>query len=158
MILQLWSFIGKVLGKRNVQVKTIELHLTSNPEMLRVLRAAIQQMCCLAGFAKVDCSKITLAVDEACTNVIKHAYKNHTGLPIVVTCKIGATHLEITVQDYGEPADIHNIKPRPLDEIRPGGLGVYIIRSVMDEVSYSNLPDIGNRLVMSKFLPREKKA
>jgi len=140
-----------------VQAKTIELHLTSNPEMLRVLRAAVQQMCGLAGFAKVDCSKITLAVDEACTNVIKHAYKNRAGLPILVLLKISETHLEVTVQDYGEPAKIESIKPRPLEEIRPGGLGVYIIRSVMDEVAYSHLPDIGNRLVMTKVLPREKK-
>jgi len=126
--------------------------------MLRVLRAAMQQMCGLAGFAKLDCSKITLAVDEACSNVIRHAYMNRPGQPIIVTCRIGETHLEITVQDYGEPVDINRIKPRPLDEIRPGGLGVYIIRSVMDEVSYSNLPDIGNRLVMRKILPRERKA
>jgi anti-sigma regulatory factor (Ser/Thr protein kinase) len=141
-----------------VQEKMIELHLTSNPEMLRVLRASVQQMCCLAGFNKIDCSKITLAVDEACTNVIKHAYKGRGGQPIVVMCKIDADRLIITVQDYGEPANIDNIKPRPLDDIRPGGLGVYIIRSVMDEVQYSNMPDIGNRLVMSKLLPKEKKA
>jgi anti-sigma regulatory factor (Ser/Thr protein kinase) len=146
------------MGDNSVQSKMIELHLTSNPELLRVLRAAVQQMCGLAGFAKLDCSKITLAVDEACTNVIKHAYHSRPGLPIVVTCAIQETTLEITVQDQGEPADIPNIKPRPLDEIRPGGLGVFIIRSVMDQVSYSNLPDIGNRLVMSKILPREKKA
>jgi anti-sigma regulatory factor (Ser/Thr protein kinase) len=139
-----------------VQPKEMELHLTSDPEMLRVVRAAVQQMGILAGFSKIDCSKITLAVDEACTNIIKHAYKNRSGQPIVVTCRLVNDRLEIVIQDRGEPADVSTIKPRPLDEVRPGGLGVYIIRSVMDEVTYSNIPDIGNRLVMIKGLPKEK--
>lgn len=150
-------FVGKGRVDNTEMTKKFELHIPSNPEYLRVVRAAVTQISMLAGFSKLECSKIVLAVDEACSNVIRHAYKNKNGQPIVMTCNILPTKLEITILDYGEPADIKNIKSRPLDDIRPGGLGVYIIRSVMDEVEYNNLAKNVNILTMAKSLPLERK-
>lgn len=135
--------------------KCIKISISSDPVFLRILRAAIDEVSALAGFSRKECAKIILAVDEACSNVIRHAYHNRVGQPIYVTCRITPIKLEIVIIDLGEPADIKTIKPRPLDELRPGGLGVHIIRTVMDEVHYENLAKIGNRLIMTKFLPRE---
>lgn len=135
--------------------RVLELRMTSDAAFLRVLRSMIEQICTLAGFSKMQSSKIVLAVDEACSNVIRHAYKNEPGRPIVVTCHIHPTKLEIILVDQGEAADISRIKPRKLDDIRPGGLGVHIIRTVMDEVHYENIASVGNRLVMAKYLPKE---
>lgn len=132
--------------------------MSSDAAFLRVLRSAVDQICALAGFSKMDSSKIVLAVDEACSNVIRHAYKNKPGKPIVVTCHILPTKLEITLTDQGEAAEISSIQPRALDDVRPGGLGVHIIRTVMDEVQYENLAAVGNRLVMCKYLPKENRS
>jgi len=138
--------------------KSIRISINSDPVYLKVLRAAMDEIADLAGFSRKECAKIILAVDEACSNVIRHAYHNVEGQPIYVTCRITPIKLEIVIVDLGEPADIKSIKPRPLDELRPGGLGVHIIRTVMDEVHYENLAKIGNRLIMAKFLPREEGA
>jgi anti-sigma regulatory factor (Ser/Thr protein kinase) len=136
-------------------VQKIQLHITSDPRFLRLVRTTIDQISFIAGFSKLDRSKIVLAVDEACSNVIRHAYKEKPGLPIIITCIIRKHELAIDIIDQGEKVDIKSIKPRPLDEIRPGGLGVHLIKSVMDNVSYSHLEKVGNRLLMRKSLPKE---
>ncbi|HOT96916.1 MAG TPA: ATP-binding protein [bacterium] len=151
-------FTLKQLGPRWLPGRCVRITITSDPVFLRILRAAIDEIAVLAGFTRKEGAKIILAVDEACSNVIRHAYHNIGGQPIYVTCRITPIKLEIVIIDLGEPADIKSIKPRPLDELRPGGLGVHIIRTVMDEVHYENLSRIGNRLIMAKFLPREERA
>jgi anti-sigma regulatory factor (Ser/Thr protein kinase) len=62
--------------------------------------------------------------------------------------------LECDVRDFGRQVDPSTIRSRSLDEVRPGGLGVHIIRSVMDEVEYSRAEGGGMRLRMLKYLPR----
>lgn len=152
-----YYFTLKQLRPRWLPGRCIRISISSDPVFLRILRAAIDEISSLAGFSRKECAKIILAVDEACSNVIRHAYHNTIGQPIYVTCRITPIKLEIVIVDLGEPADIRSIKPRPLDELRPGGLGVHIIRTVMDEVHYENLARIGNRLIMAKFLPREER-
>jgi len=137
--------------------KTIELHLTSDPPLLSVMRAAVSKVCEIAGFDQLDTSKIILALDEACSNIIRHAYKGKSGQSIIITCNIKPTKLEFILEDQGAPADVKMIKPRPLNEVRPGGLGVYIITSVMDKVKYSEGMDEGNRLLLHKNRPKGKK-
>lgn len=137
--------------------KTIVLNLTSDPPLLSVMRAAVSKVCEIAGFHQMDTSKIILAIDEACSNIIRHAYKGKSGQRIQITCKIKPTKLEFILEDEGEPADVKKIKSRPLNEIRPGGLGVYIITSVMDKVKYSDGNEMGNRLFMQKTIPRDRK-
>lgn len=152
-----FAFTLRQLKPRWLPGKSIRISISSDPIFLRILRAAIDEVSALAGFPRKECAKIILAVDEACSNVIRHAYHNRPGQPIYVTCRITPIKLEIVIVDLGEPADIQSIKSRPLDELRPGGLGVHIIRTVMDEVHYENLAKIGNRLIMAKFLPMEER-
>lgn len=136
-------------------LKTVELHISSDPLLLSVLRAVMNQVCQLAAFSQREISKIVLAVDEACSNVMRHAYKGQLGKPIQVTCTISANTLEIIMVDYGIPLEPQKIKSRDLNELRPGGLGVYLIKSVMDSVVYSH--EHGkNKLVMTKSLPKRK--
>lgn len=137
--------------------KTIVLNLTSDPPLLSVMRAAVSKVCEIAGFDEMETSKIILAIDEACSNIIRHAYKGKSGQNIIITCKIKPTKLEFILEDEGEPADVKKIKSRPLDEIRPGGLGVYIITSVMDKVKFADGMESGNRLVMQKSRPKDQK-
>jgi len=137
--------------------KSIEIHINSDPSLLRMMRAALSQVCEVAGFSSSDTNKIVLAVDEACTNIIRHAYKNKTNKPIIITCTIRRSKLEIVIIDHGSPVDVKKIKPRKLEDLRPGGLGVYLMTTVMDKVKFYNGTDKGNKLIMSKNLPKEVK-
>ena len=132
----------------------IELYSKSNPEYLRLIRATIDQVCQIAGFNRLESSKIVLAVDEACSNVIRHAYLGEPDKEIYIKCTIEKKLLRIRIVDHGIQVDPKKIKPRPLDEIRPGGLGVHLIKSVMDRVRYKNLADSGNELTMIKYMTK----
>ncbi len=139
-------------------IGTFELRLTSDAQLLSVMREAVGYVCTLAGFSPMHTSKIVLALDEACSNIIKHAYKGRGGQPIIIVCRLKRRSLEFILLDEGEPADVKKIKSRPLHEIRPGGLGVYLINSVMDKVKYTAGRKVGNRLYMKIWIPKDVKS
>ena len=136
--------------------QSIEIRIPSEPKLLKVTRAVIYQVCEIMGFSLEDCNNITLAVDEACSNIIKHAYGGSTGKPIDVTCSLFQDRLEILLRDFGKKAVINAIKSRELDDVRPGGLGVHLIKSVMDIVKYDNQLDEGNQLQLVKFIQKKE--
>jgi serine/threonine-protein kinase RsbW len=129
-----------------------EMKLTSDPRMLPVVRGMVAQLAEALGFEDGQCQKITLAVDEALSNVIRHAYKNEGNHMIELDCQARADCLEFTFIDRGEPADPARICAQPLDEVALGGRGTHLIRQIMDEVSYERLPD-HNRLRLKKYMP-----
>lgn len=135
--------------------KRIEIQFESDPALLCVVRAAVGQMCHMAGFNKRTTSKVVLALDEACSNIIRHAYCEETNQTIKLISGIDNEKIEFTLLDQGKPIDIEKIKSRELDEIRPGGLGVYLIKNVMDFTEWSNDQKSGNKLYMYKMIPRK---
>jgi anti-sigma regulatory factor (Ser/Thr protein kinase) len=140
-------------------VKLVELHITSDPGRLAEVREAVAKLAREVGFAQDTVDKMVLAVDEALCNVIKHGYKGEGGKPIELTFAAepepGRAGLEIRLRDYGCQVDPNAIRGRDLGEVRPGGLGVHIIRSLMDEVEYAQAEGGGMRLRMRKYLPPE---
>lgn len=99
---------------------------------------------------------IVLAVDEALTNVIRHGYEGRPGQPIEVDCRTlrDARHgdgMEIVIRDWGRQVPLDKICGRDLDDLRPGGLGVHLIRNLMDFCEYSHAEGGGMRLVMRVF-------
>src|SRR5882762_4820654 len=93
-----------------------------------------------------------LAVDEACTNVVKHGYKGRSGfIEVIVTGNLREFSIEI--RDQGESFDLRNVKSPDLkmyvETRRRGGLGVFLMNQLMDEVHYQGGTD-GNMLTMSK--------
>ncbi len=137
--------------------KSIELRLPSDPRFLCVLRATVAKICTLAGFEQKEGSKIVLAVDEACSNVIKHAYKGENDKEIYLKVDVNQSGLQINIHDFGISAEMDSIKPRSLSDIRPGGLGVHLIKSVMDKVEYKPDAKRGNQLILKKAIPKEKR-
>ncbi|MFQ5893748.1 MAG: ATP-binding protein, partial [Nitrospinota bacterium] len=103
------------------------------------------------GFSEGEGRKLTLAVDEACSNVIKYSYENDPTKTIVLTLTNSAEKLEIWIQDFGKCPDLERIKPRDLDEVRPGGLGTHFIQSIMDEVTYDTSTEVGYILHLVKY-------
>ena len=129
-----------------------EMKLTSDPRLLAVVRSTVAELAAALGFEESQRRKITLAVDEALSNVIRHAYKNECNHEVELNCQAQAGCLEFTFIDRGEPADPARICAQPLDKVALGGRGTHLIRQIMDEVSYERLPDC-NCLHLKKYMP-----
>ena len=131
----------------------VKFAMPSDPRYLPVVRGAIGPLAAAIGWDESDCCAITLAVDEALANIIRHAYHNRADGLIELECRESAEGLEIAVLDNGDAADKSKICARELGCDQPGGLGTHIIRKVMDTVSYEVSPE-GNRFVASKLFRR----
>ena len=107
-----------------------------------------------AGFTSKEVYSIQLAADEACSNVIEHAYEGISGGKMEVECEARDGEIVIVIHDHGKVFDISTVrKPnlsRDLDEREVGGLGVYLIHKLMDEVSFESSAKHGNTLTMKK--------
>lgn len=134
---------------------TVEFRVASDPKLLKIIRAGIAHLCELIGFTPQQSLQTTLAVDEACANIIKYAYDGATDKPIIVTARMIQNGIEIILRDFGKKAVLTEIKSRDLNDIRPGGLGVHLIRSAMDVVAYDTSLKRGNQLRLAKFFVSE---
>ncbi len=97
---------------------------------------------------------VQMAVDEACSNVIEHAYQGQDKGEITLCCDCQDGEWVITVHDTGRPFDPDAV-PEPnlganLDDIKTGGLGLYFIRQLMDQVEFTFNEEKGNKLRMVK--------
>jgi anti-sigma regulatory factor (Ser/Thr protein kinase) len=105
-----------------------------------------------AGIPMMEAARIQLAAEEAVTNVINHGYEGKPG-NVSIQCRVSAEQVKITITDTGPAFDPTKIPPADvmadLDHRKIGGLGIHLIRSVMDEVAYSRDGD-ENRLVLVK--------
>jgi anti-sigma regulatory factor (Ser/Thr protein kinase) len=127
----------------------IKFSVPSDPRYLCVVRGAIGRLAALIGWDESESRAIVLAVDEALTNVIRHAYHNRTDGLMELECQETADGLEITLVDKGDAADRSKICTREIGCDQVGGLGTHIIKTVMDRVAYEESPE-GNRFVASK--------
>ena len=96
--------------------------------------------------------ELVLAIAEAAQNIVKHPYKNQETkdkMEIKISCKNG--ELEIGFFDKGKPVVPENIQHRKLDDIKPGGLGTYFIKEIMDEAIFKkNQKGWINHLILTK--------
>ncbi len=134
----------------------IEIKLPSDPQLLKIIRSGISHISKICGFSNEESNAVTIAVDEAASNIIKHTYNGAKNELIVVNFRILEDRLEVVLRDFGEKVDLETIKSRDLNEIRPGGLGVHLIKSTMDVVNYDNSFEVGNQLTMVKYFPGKK--
>jgi anti-sigma regulatory factor (Ser/Thr protein kinase) len=133
----------------------LRLQMFSQPRFLAAVRALIASVCDRLGFNSMQCGQISLAVDEALCNVITHGYERRSDGPVWINLwsdDAEPARIKIVIEDLAPQVDPDSIQPRDLDDIRPGGLGVHIIREVMDEVRYERRSDRGMRLTMTKHL------
>jgi anti-sigma regulatory factor (Ser/Thr protein kinase) len=131
------------------------LSMASDPRLLSVVRSTVSELAAVWGFEDEQCRRITLAVDEALSNVIRHAYKNRRDQEIELNCQAHSDYLKFTFVDRGEAMDPARFCAQPLDDKAPGGRGTHLIRQIMDEVCYERLPE-GNLLRLKKYLPGVK--
>lgn len=135
----------------------IRLQLVSDPIYLSGARELVGSVAKRLGFDDLQCSKIALAVDEALCNIIRHGYERATDRPIWIslwpveaTPDGRRTGLKVVIEDEAKQVDPSEMKGRDLADIKPGGLGVYIIKEVMDDVRWERRDSSGMRLTMTK--------
>jgi len=134
------------------ETKSIDLSIKSHPENLKRVRSLITSALLITRISEQDSQNIILAVVEACANIIKHGYKNDYNQKIDLFIKLETKSLTISIIDNGSKFDINTIEPRDVYEIKPGGLGIHIIKQVMDIVEYSQTPQGLNKIKMVKKL------
>jgi serine/threonine-protein kinase RsbW len=117
-------------------------------ESLEEVRNFVGQAAQECGLKEASIYAVQMAVDEAFTNIIEHAYGGECDNEIRCTCEIGENHLTITLQDCGHPFNPDSVPEpdvnAPLEERDPGGLGLFFMRQLMDEVSFTFEPGEGN--------------
>jgi anti-sigma regulatory factor (Ser/Thr protein kinase) len=132
--------------------ETIIIRIPSHPKYLSLARDVASRIGELDGIDETVIDNIKLAVDEACSNVIKHAYKGNTRKRIIIKYKITQKVFEVIIEDSGVKVQPALIKGRSLDDIRPGGLGVHLIKRAFDIFEYDEKKRRGNRLKLVKYL------
>ena len=136
---------------QNYQLKV--LSQTDNLELIREFVSKIAQK---IGLNDTDINKIELAVDEACANVIQHAYDPTAKFrPLHVAIEVDYQKLTVIVTDQGKGFDFSKIRPiemsQYLAEMKVGGLGIHLIKSLMDEVEFEVHPGKKNQVRMVKY-------
>ncbi|MDJ0520746.1 MAG: ATP-binding protein [Planctomycetota bacterium] len=128
----------------------VRCSVPSHPKYLPLVRSVVQEGANLSGFDADLTQRILLAVTEAVTNVIRHAYDGRDDQRIDLDVIAGEHELQLDLVDYGQFVDPKHIESRPLDEVRPGGIGVHLIKSTMDRVEYVKNEHGGTTLTMVK--------
>ncbi len=141
-------------SQATVEAKVRDLTVMAEDGQLGRVRDFVVEVCEDAGFSAREVSNTKLAVDEACTNIIKHAYEGRPNAgEITVVAEIVPGHVKFRLQDHGRHFDFSSVKDPDLNQYvetgRKGGLGVFLINRLMDGVEY-RATDGGNELVLSK--------
>lgn len=132
------------------------LVVPAKADQLKLVRALIDQAARNMEFSERAAADVVLAVDEACQNIIRHAYGPDETGDIRVSVWHNPGTMVVELRDFAAPIDPSKVRPRDLDDIRPGGLGTYLMASVMDRIEYLPPPGgKGNLLRMTKAILKE---
>ena len=123
---------------------------TSEACRLADVRHCVRSFLKKCAFDECATELLVLALDEACTNIIRHAY-DYDGKPVRLEMERLHDRVRFTLRDYGRSCNPECIRSRNLEDFRPGGVGVHIIRKVFDYVNYEPCRR-GTRLVLEKNL------
>jgi sigma-B regulation protein RsbU (phosphoserine phosphatase) len=133
--------------------RVLELRFPADPHRLRMVREEVQRAAGRVANDRKLVQDLVLAVNEACMNIIEHAYKGDRSGEIVLEINNNGQEIEVVLTDFAAPVDFAGIRPRDLEELRPGGLGTFFMNQIMDECAYAHLQnDGGNVLRMTKRL------
>lgn len=134
--------------------KTFTLQIPSSTENLALIREFVTAVGVQAGMEENEIAKLELAVDEACANVIEHAYGHDPSKEVTVNASFDGDTITFKIKDTGKGFDPTQIKQEELETLiakrKDGGLGMRLIKTLMDEVQYEIVPGQKNELRMTK--------
>jgi anti-sigma regulatory factor (Ser/Thr protein kinase) len=130
----------------------LKLVVPSDPRFLSIARNVVSEVSAICGSTDEACQGVTLALDEAVANVIRHAYKNRYDREIELDCQANAERIVFRLLDEGEPPDPARICGQPLNDVSLSGRGTHLMRAIMDEMTYKQISG-KNELRLVKNLP-----
>lgn len=142
-----------ILKNKELQIKSRTEELANVRDFISAVTQEVQAPQEIAG-------DIILAVDEACTNIIKHAYKFDPNGDIKIKVKYSAKEIAVQIRDHGVSFSPESV-PTPdlkqyFEEKRVGGLGMYLMKSLMDDVHYKCVPGKFNQVLLTKKINSSK--
>ena len=135
-----------------------QFEIDALPINLQPMREVLRRVFVEHHIAKKIADEMVIALNEACMNIIEHAYKGKKGV-IQINIKKNTNQWCFELTDFAPPVDIKSIRAKDLAEVRPGGLGVNFLYQIMDSVKYENISgeQTGNRLLLTKEIKQENK-
>ena len=125
--------------------------LTADPSRLKILRPAVLAAATACGFAADDAQDLVLGATEAIENIMVHGYGGNYDGEITLAMHRLPDGMMLRIRDFAPKVDPDKIRPRSLEEVRPGGLGTHFIRAIMDDATFIPLPEgEGNLLELVK--------
>ena len=131
----------------------IRIDLLSHPRLLKCIRETIRCYVTGLGYTEETANSVVLAVDEACSNAIRHSYGGCCDGRLELLLRSGGAGIEIVLSDQGKPAPpdcnepARDRTPDPAT-VQPGGLGIHLMREVFDEVEFIPGEPSGNTVIM----------
>src|ERR687891_2924968 len=113
-----------------------KLEFSSHTGNLALMRNCVRRFLEAFPFSERQRNLMVLGVDEACTNIIRHAYRLRDDQLISLSLEGNNGSVCMRLRDYGRKAEPSAMKSRPADLIKPGGLGLHLIRTAFDQVDY----------------------
>src|SRR5260370_15935249 len=134
------------------------LNIPSDFRLIAFARHFVESFCHFAGFDRQSTEAVVLATHEAINNVIRHAHRGEVSARLQIECQTVPEGLEIQLLDEGEPFDVSTVPHLNPGELRIGGRGVFLMRTLMDELSCEPRGERGNALRMVKRCQRNAAA
>ena len=132
-------------------MKRKTIAFSSHTGNLALMRDCVRHFLNGYPFSEKERLLLVLGVDEACTNIIRYAYRLRDDQPIALSMEGSRKYVRVRLRDYGEQVMPDEMKGRSYEKIKPGGLGLYLIRSAFDEINYVRKLR-GTELVLTKNL------
>jgi anti-sigma regulatory factor (Ser/Thr protein kinase) len=126
-----------------------ELEFASHPANLSLVRDFVRAFLEAVDIPVAEKELMVLGLDEACTNVIRHAYDHAPDRPMSLVCERSAEVVAFRLRDFGAQCDPARLQGRPLDCVQPGGLGLHLMRRAFTEIDYC-LMEAGTELRLVK--------
>ncbi|MCM3671972.1 anti-sigma B factor RsbW [Mesobacillus maritimus] len=140
----------------------VEMKIPAKPEFVGVIRLTLSGIASRMGFSYDEIEDLKIATSEACTNAVQHAYRKNEQGEVVIGFGLFQDRLEVMVADHGQSFDFHSAREgigpyqqnQSIEFLREGGLGLYLIETLMDEVRIHQKE--GVTVFMTKYLEGEQ--
>jgi len=130
----------------------LKINVPGKPEYVGTVRMAAASVASSAGFDIEAIDDIKVAISEACTNIVCHSHGEELNFSYEVSLEIEKEKLTIRVEDQGKGYDLEEYEEPVPGELRERGLGLFIIRALMDDVVVQSEIGVGTSICMTKYL------
>jgi serine/threonine-protein kinase RsbW len=124
------------------------MEISANPDFVSIIRLTTSGIANKIGFSMDDIEDMKVAVSEACSNAVKHSEDNK----VIINFNLLNNGIQIEIIDNGKGYDVDSIETPDLSNPKEGGLGLFIIQTLMDEVNISSRGNQGTTIKMTKYL------